>query len=158
MPAPDTRKGARADKEVRKEDKMLTKLTGVLGLAALLTALATPAVAQETEWVWKTDGKRWTRSEQPVKPFVMPTTTTIEVAAGEQKEGDILGFKYTGKRMERVYFREVPRTEVAHKGHECTWRMVYERKAVNRFHYCLVNGAEKPCPGMTEAGECLAKY
>ena len=137
---------------------MRLRMMGVLGAVALLAALATPAVAQETDWAWQTDGKRYWRVEVPVKPFVMPATTRIEVARGEQKEGDILGFKYTGKTMERVYFREVPRTEVAHKGHECTWKMVYQKKAVNQLHYCLVNGAEKPCPGMTPAGECLAKY
>ena len=31
---------------------MCRKLMGVLGAGALLAALATPAVAQEKEWVW----------------------------------------------------------------------------------------------------------
>jgi hypothetical protein len=128
---------------------------GVLGVAALLAALAAPAVAQEKEWVWKTDGKRYFRTEEAVKPFVMPTTYLKEVPAGEEKAGDLQGFKYVGKRMEKVFFREAPFAE-AQKGHECTWKMVYEKKAVYKNHFCLVNGAEKPCPGMNAAGECLA--
>lgn len=132
---------------------MFRTLTGVLGVAALLAALAAPAVAQEKEWVWKTDGKRYWRTEEAVKPAVMPATTLKEVAAGEP--GAILGFKYTGKTMERVYFKEVPFAE-APKGHECSWKMVYEKKEVAKKHFCLVNGAEKPCPGMNAAGECLA--
>jgi hypothetical protein len=128
----------------------------VLGTAVLLLALATPASAQEKEWAWKTDGKRYFRTEEAVKPFVMPATYLKEVPAGEEKAGDVQGFKMIGKRTQVAYFREVPFAEAA-KGHECTWRMVYERKAVNRLHFCLMNGAEKPCPGMTEAGECLGK-
>jgi hypothetical protein len=128
---------------------------GVLGVAALLAALAAPAVAQENEWVWKTDGKRYWRTEEAVKPFVMPTTYFKEVAAGESKEGDIPGFKYLGKRTEAVYFREAPFAAPA-KGHECTWRMKYEKKFMTQEHFCLFNGAEKPCPGMNAAGECLA--
>jgi len=135
---------------------MLRKLMGVLGVAALLAALAGPAVAQEKEWVWKTDGKRYWRTEEFVKPAVMPATYLKEVAAGEQKEGAIQGFKYLGKRTEVAYFREVPFAEPM-KGHECTWRMVYQKKAMLKEHFCLRNGAEKPCPGMNAAGECLAK-
>ena len=138
------------------EDKMLTKLMGVLGVAALLAALAGPAVAQEKEFVWKTDGKRYWRTEEIVKPFVMPATYLKEVAAGEEKAGDVEGFKYLGKRTEKVFFRETPFAE-ALKGHECTWKMVYEKKAVNKVHFCEVNGAEKACPGMNAAGECLGK-
>ena len=136
---------------------MFRKMTGLLGVAAMLATLATPAVAQEKEWVWKTDGKRYWRTEEVVKPFVMPQTYLKEVAAGEEKAGDVEGMKYIGKRTEKVFFRETPFAE-APKGHECTWKMVYEKKYVNKLHYCLVNGAEKPCPGMTPAGECLAKY
>jgi hypothetical protein len=128
---------------------------GVLGVAAMLAALGAPALAQEKEWAWKTDGKRYWRTEEAVKPFVMPATFLKEVAAGEPTEGAVLGFKYTGKTMERVYFREAP-FAAAPKGHECTWKMVYQKKEVTKLHHCLVNGAEKPCPGMTEAGECLA--
>lgn len=134
---------------------MLRKLMGVFGVAALLAAFAGPAVAQEKEWVWKSDGKRYTRTEEFAKPFVMPATYLKEVAAGEQKEGDIQGLKYTGKRTEVVFFREVPFAEPA-KGHECTWRMAYQKKSMLKEHFCLMNGAEKPCPGMNAAGECLA--
>ncbi len=133
---------------------MCRKLLGVLGAAVLLAALPTSAVAQEKEWVWKTNGKQWFRTEEAVKPFVMPATFLKEVAAYE--EGAFLGFKYTGKVMERVYFREVPFAAPA-KGHECTWRMAYQKKAMLKEHFCLMNGAEKPCPGMNAAGECLAK-
>jgi len=131
-------------------------MMGVLGVLALLAALASPAVAQEKDYVWKTDGKRWTRTEEFVKPFEMPATYLKEVPAGEQKENDILGFNYTGKTMERVYFRETPFAE-ATKGHECTWKMVYEKKQVNKYHFCEVNGSAQACPGMNAAGECLGK-
>src|SRR4051812_11386253 len=101
---------------------MRRNLMGLLGVVAMLAALAGPAVAQQTQTVWTTDGKRWSHSEEIVKPFVMPTTARIEVAAGEQKEGDVQGFKYLGKRTEVVYFREVPLANNLAKGHECTWK------------------------------------
>lgn len=135
---------------------MRRNMMALLGVTALLAALAGPAVAQETQTVWKTDGKRYWRTEEIVKPFVMPKTYLKEVAAGEQKDGDVRGFKYLGKRTEVVYFRETPFAE-APKGHECTWKMVYEKKQVNKLHHCLVNGAEQGCPGMNPAGECLGK-
>jgi hypothetical protein len=130
---------------------------GFLGVAALLAALAGPAMAQETQTVWRTEGKHWSRSEEAVKPFVMPTTYLTEVAAGEEKAGDVQGFKYLGKRTEVVYFREMPFAEAPQKGHECGWRMVYEKKSTIQRHFCLENGVEKPCPGMNAAGECLGK-
>ena len=132
------------------------KLMGVLGAVALLAAVAAPAMAQEKDWVWKTDGKRYWRVEEIVKPFVMPATYLKEVPAGEEKAGDVQGFKYIGKRTEKVFFRETPFAE-GPKGHECTWKMVYEKKQVNKLHHCLVNGAEQACPGMNAAGECLGK-
>lgn len=135
---------------------MCRKLLGVVGLAALMAALAGPAVAQEKEYVWKTDGKRWFRTEEAVKPFVMPATYLKELAAGEEKEGEAYGFKYVGKQYVKVFFREVP-FAAAPKGHECTWKMVYEKKFMTKAHLCVVNGAEMACPGLNAAGECLGK-
>jgi hypothetical protein len=129
---------------------------GLLGVAALMAALAGPAVAQEQDYVWKSDGKRYFRTEEVVKPFVMPATYLKELGAGEEKEGDTYGFKFLGKQYVKVFFREMPFAE-APKGHECTWKMVYEKKYTNKLHYCLVNGAEQACPGMNAAGECLGK-
>jgi hypothetical protein len=143
--------------EVRKEDKMRRNLMALAGVAALVAALAGPAVAQEkTDWVWHTDGKRYWRTEEIVKPMEMPKTQLVQVA--EKEEGAIQGFKYVGKRMETAYFKEVPvAAEVAKQGHECSWRMVYEKKQVNKYNFCIVNGAEQPCAGMNAAGECVGK-
>ena len=135
---------------------MCRKLMSMLGVAALLAALAGPAVAQEKDYVWKSDGKRYFRTEEIVKPFAMPTTYLKELAPGEEKEGDTYGFKYLGKEYVKVFFREMPFAE-APKGHECTWKMVYEKKTVYKNHFCFVNGAEQACPGMNAAGECLGK-
>jgi len=135
---------------------MCRKLMALLGVAALMAALAGPAVAQEKDYVWKSDGKRYFRTEEIVKPFVMPATYLKEMAAGEEKAGDLEGFKYLGKRTEKVFFRETQFAE-APKGHECTWKMVYEKKYTSKLHFCLVNGAEQACPGMNAAGECLGK-
>ncbi len=133
---------------------MRRSMMGVLGVVAMLASLAGSAMAQETKTVWKNDGKRYWRVQEIVKPFEMPKTQRIEAA--EKQEGDFLGFKYTGKQMERVYFRDVPvATEVAAKGHQCTWRMTYEKKTSAKYHYCLENGVEQTCAGMSAAGECL---
>ena len=136
---------------------MRRNMMGLLGVVTMLAALAGSALAQETQTVWKTDGTRWSHSEEIVKPFVMPATTRIEVAAGEQKEGDVQGFKYTAKRTETVYFREGPLANNPAKGHECTWKMVYEKKSSFKQHFCLVDGLSQNCPGMNAAGECLGK-
>ncbi len=135
---------------------MYRKMMAVLGVTALFAALAGPAVAQEKEYVWKTDGKRYWKTEEAVKPFEMPKTYLKEIPAGEEKAGDVQGFKYLGKRTEMVFFRETPFAEAA-KGHECTWKMVYAKKEMFKNHFCLVNGAEQACPGMNAAGECLGK-
>ena len=136
---------------------MNRNMKALLGVAALLVALAGPAVAQEKQMVWKTDGKRYFRTEELVAPFEMPKTQLLQVA--EKEEGAILGFKYAGKRLEPVYFKEVPlAAEMPKKGHECGWRMVYENKGrTTRYNFCLVNGVEQPCPGMNPSGECVGK-
>jgi hypothetical protein len=108
-------------------------------------------VAQEKGW--KSDGKRWTRTEEASTPFVMPTTRFIEVP--EKQEGAFLGTKYVGKQLQPTYFLEVPLATETVKGHECSWRMVYEKKSSSQYHFCLMNGAEKPCSGMSASGECL---
>ena len=124
---------------------MRRMLMSLLGVAGLLAALAPPAAAQDNgmEWVRHTDGKRYWRTEECVSPFVMPTTTTIEVAPGEQREGDVQGTKYVGKSMTRVYYREVPRQAVA-QGHQCSWRMTYVGKTMSREQFCVENGVEQP--------------
>lgn len=132
---------------------MLRKMLAVFGVAALVAALAGPALAQETQMKWKTDGKRYWQVEEAAAPFVMPKTRLIELT--EKQEGAFLGTKYVGKRLERVYFLEVPLAVEAAKNHECTWKLVYEKKAVNKRHFCLKNGTEMACCGMTAAGECL---
>jgi hypothetical protein len=134
---------------------MKTKMMSVIALLAAV--VAAPAMAQETKTVWHSDGKRYWRTQEIVKPFEMPKTQLVQVA--EKEEGAIQGFKYNGKRLEVAYFKEVPvAAEVAKQGHECSWRMVYENKGrTTKYNFCIVNGAEQPCPGMTEAGECVGK-
>ena len=135
---------------------MSTKWMALLGVAALVAALAGPAVAQD-QTVWKTDGKRYWHSEEALTACEMPKTQFVEV--GEKEEGAIQGFKYVGKRMEIAYFKEVPlAAEPAKKGHECSWRMVYDGKGrTTQYNFCLVNGAEQPCQGKNGAGECVGK-
>lgn len=140
---------------------MRRMLMGLMGVTGLLAALAAPAAAQENgkDWVWHTNGKRYWRTEEFVKPYVVPTTMTVDVAPGDQKEGDSWRMNYVGKRMERVYTRDVqrPATDVV-KGHECTWRLHYVGKHTTRENYCIVDGVEQSCPGFAKSGECLAKH
>jgi len=135
---------------------MCRKGMALLGVVALLAALAGPAVAQE-QTVWKTDGKRYWHSEEMVKPAEAPKTQFVQVA--EKEEGAIQGFMDVGKRLEVAYFKEVPlAAEPAKQGHECGWRMVYENKGrTTKYNFCLVNGAEQPCAGMNCAEECMGK-
>ena len=120
----------------------------LLGVAGLLAALAPPAAAQENgkDWVWHTDGKRYWRTEEFVKPpYVTPTTMTVDVAPGDHQQGDSWRMSYVGKRTERVYTREVPRPapEFA-KGHECSWRLHYVGKRTTREWFCTEDGVEHP--------------
>jgi hypothetical protein len=143
--------------EPAKEAKVTT-LMKVLTAAALLAAMAAPAVAQEKEKVYKSDGKRWFLVERAVMPAaVEPATALLEVARGERKEGDIPGMKYVGKTPERATFRRVPAAEeAAARGHRCDTRALYVKKWVEFRHFCRVDGSEMACPGMNKAGECLA--
>ena len=132
---------------------MKTITMSALIAAGLFTFLAASAMAQETRTVWKTDGKRYWRTEEVVKPAEMPKTQLVEVS--EKQPGDVEGFKYVGKHMERAYFREVPVTTETARGHVCSWRMVYEKKQVYKYNVCIVDGVEHACLGMNHAGECL---
>ncbi len=134
---------------------MFRKMIAALGVLAMLAGLAGTAMAQETQKVWKNDGKRYWRVEEAVKPFAMPQTQMLAVP--EKQEAAFLGFKYEGKHLNQAYFIEAPFAAPAAKGHECSWRMVYEQKAMGKYHFCLENGVEKPCPGMNAAGECFGK-
>lgn len=130
----------------------------IVALLALLALLAAPAAAQEAkERVWKSDGKRSFWAYETVKPVEEPKTILVEVPRGEHKEGDLAALKTVGKHYERVYYRRVPLPEPAVvKGHTCDMRVVTVLKHVEFRHFCRVDGAEKPCPGMNKAGECLA--
>lgn len=134
---------------------MRRNMMAILGVAAMVAALAGPASAQETHTVWHSDGKRYWRTEEPGKAPEVSKTYLKEIPAGEQKEGDVQGYKVVGKRTEVVYFRETPLAVESPKGHECSWRMVYERKSVRKYNFCVENGVETACAGMTDAGECL---
>lgn len=122
--------------------------TALLGAFALLALLASPAWAQEAkEKVW--NGKRWewvTRTPAEAKAPLM------EVA---REEAEIVGMKTVGKNVVTAYFRRAP-AATALKGHSCDTRWTTVLKHYEVRHFCRVNGAEKPCPGMTTAGECLA--
>lgn len=62
-----------------------------------------------------------------------------------------------GKRTERVYFREVPRTAPEMlKGHACSWRLHYDGKRTTRENFCVVNCVVQACRGFDKAGNCLA--
>ena len=135
----------------------------VLGLASMLAALAACAVAQEGEQSCCTtsyapEGKHLVRKEYCPEPFEMPSTTLIQVAPGEQQEGDFYAYRTEGKRTVRIYLREVPvaAPEVA-QGHECSYRYRPVGKSTVREQFCIVNGQEQRCPGMNTAGECLGK-
>lgn len=127
-------------------------LMSVLGAVALLAAMAGPAVAQEKERVW--NGKRWEWVQKKVAEE--PSTVLVEVAREERREGDIPGMKTVGKNTVIAYYQRMPIPEPAvAKGHTCGERVTTVRKHVEFRQYCKVDGVEKPCPGMSEAGECL---
>jgi hypothetical protein len=145
--------------DVRKENRMNKMLMSALGAAGILAALAAPAVAQDAcgDWIWKSDGKRLTRTEGVVEPYVASTTMIVAVAPGDRREGDSWRMKYDGKRTTREYTREVLLPEVA-KGHECSWRFHTVGRTATRENYCVVNGVEQSCYGMNNAGECIARH
>ena len=114
----------------------------MIGALVALAATLSPAAPGDAgkDWVWTTDGKRWTRTEQVVRPVVLPTTTVVDVPAGE---GDSWRMAYVGKRMERVSTREVPRPAPP-TGHECGWRLRYEGKRTTREKVCVIDGVAHP--------------
>lgn len=96
------------------------------------------------EWVWTTDGKRWTRTEGERKPEPPPrTTATREIPPGERQDGDDWRLHYEGKRTEKVYTRDVP-VPPPTTGHVCSWRYRYEGKRLWRERFCIVDGVEHP--------------
>lgn len=130
---------------------MGTRKLAILGAAVFVLLIVLLAVLipvrrgdPTKEWIWESDGKRWTRSEgEKPPPVVMPETTTIEVPPGQEQEGDAWRLRYSGKRTERITVREVPRLPPA-SGHVCSWRMKYDGKRTYREYFCLVDGVEHP--------------
>jgi hypothetical protein len=121
----------------------------VLGAVGLLAALTAPALGQE-ERVWT--GKRW---EFRAVKAEAPKAAMMAVAAAEKTDGDVPGVRTVGKNLERAWFRPAA-AEATAKGHFCSQRSTTVLKHVEHRHFCRMDGAEKPCPGMNAAGECLA--
>jgi hypothetical protein len=123
---------------------MKRMLTSLLGAAAVLAALASPAVAQEVEgrdWMWTANGKLCLRDECTATPYEASRTQTVVVAPGDRQEGDSWRMKYVGKRMEREYTREVPRSD-ADQEHASGWRLRSVGKHTEREYYCEEKGVE----------------
>ena len=141
---------------------MLRKLIGLVGVAAAVAVLASPAVSQDSSSCCTTsyvqEGKHLVRKVGCEEQFQMPTTTMVRVPAGEEQEGDTYAYITEGKRSVRVILREVPIvTPPAKEGHECSYRYRPVGKSSVREQFCIVNGVEQKCPGMNEKGECTAK-
>jgi len=101
---------------------------------------------ESNQWVWRTDGKRWTRTEECLSTTVaLPTTMTEVVPYGEQKDGDSWRMKYMGKTMTREYTRECPLPEVV-LGTEHRWRFHTVGKRTVREDYFVVDGVEQSTP------------
>lgn len=118
-----------------------------LGVLAFLAVLAAPAWATQEEKIWT--GKRWEWvNKAPAETYPL----MVEVA---REEAETTGMKTVGKNVVTAYYRRAPAAE-APKGHACVTRYSTVLKHLEVRHYCRVDGVEKPCPGMTPAGECLA--
>lgn len=104
-------------------------MMSVLLTSGLLGSFAVPAMAQSDSkkssdcctWGYVTEGKRavrktWCVSEDAGK---MPATVRVEVKPEDRQPGDDWGLKIVGKRTERVYYREVPRTSEAAASTDC---------------------------------------
>ncbi len=138
---------------------MSRMMLGLLAMGAATVALAGPAVAQECEQdrVANPEAKQWRCSDDTEQSYTFAPTVWTEVPRGQQRPGDVRGFKYVGKRTERAYFREVERPNPAFaQGHECHWRPHYQGKRTTYEFYCVVNGVEEACLGMDRYGHCLA--
>lgn len=120
---------------------------GAWAAAGLLVALAAPASAQE---VRKYEGKRWVWVSETAKP-----AEAYFVKASPGEEGAIPAMTTVGKNVVRAYYRRAAPPEMA-KGHRCDEKATTVLKHVEFRHFCRVDGEEKPCPGMTKAGECMA--
>jgi hypothetical protein len=77
-----------------------------LGHFALVMALAACGddEAQNRDYGAPPDPSSFNPGTGGNDPYYPPTTTTIEVAPGEQRGGDVQGFKYVGKTMSREEF------------------------------------------------------
>ena len=104
-------------------------MMSVLLTSGLLGSFALPAMAQTESkkspdccaWRYVTEGKRavrrtWCVNEDAGK---MPAPVRVEVKPEDRHPGDDWGLKIVGKRTERVYYREVPRSHEAAANTDC---------------------------------------
>jgi len=113
---------------------MGSKWLGLLGITFLAVA-ARQAAAQECErqTFCNADLEQGRQSSAPEDADAYPRTVRIEVPPRDRKPGDIQGFKYVGKRLERVYFRDVERPLSEREPQETSgWHYRYDGKRTIR--------------------------